>query len=255
MIEANDSNGNSAPGTVFSAIVAKQNDSDTVQFELKTDIKLIVLVNGEEASFEDIKSQRFNNVTVTYNDNNTFSATFSSGAYLKVQESNGFIAVLIVGLPEQYKGMTNGLMGPYNGDISDDLTPRGGSPIPLNSSLQTIHKQLGLSCENNFILNNYVYFMCVGIITSSDESLFTYPFTKNWKSFYYPSFSPIYTISFSNSTLEKKAKEICGDDEFCLFDIAATGRVEVGEATFTDGQDFELLINLSKPSKNIIGSI
>ena len=162
MIEANDSNGNNAPGTVFSAIVAKQNDSDTVQFELKTDIKLIALVNGEEASFEDIKSQRFNNVTVTYNDNNTFSATFSSGAYLKVQELNGFIAVLIVGLPEQYKGMTNGLMGPYNGDISDDLTPRGGSPIPLNSSLQTIHEQLGLSCENLdfyqiiIILYNYV---------------------------------------------------------------------------------------------------
>ena len=97
--------------------------------------------------------------------------------------------------------------------------------------------------------------MYVGIITSSDESLFTYPFTKDWKSFYYPSFSPIYTISFSNSTLEKKAKEICRDDEFCLFDIAATGRVEIGEATVTDGQDFELLINLSKPSKNIIGSI
>ena len=148
MIEANDSNGNRAPGTVFSAIVSKQNDSDTVQFELTTDIKLIALVNGEETSFENIKSQRFNNVTVTYNDNNTFSATFSSGAYLKVQELNGFIAVLIVGLPERYKGMTNGLMGPYNGDISDDLTPRGGSPIPLNSSLQTIHEQLGLSCEN-----------------------------------------------------------------------------------------------------------
>ena len=148
MIEVNDSSGNSAPGTVFSAIVAKQNDSDTVQFELTADIKLIVLVNKRGDSFEDIKSQRFNNVTVTYNDNSTFSATFSSGAYLKVQESDEFIAVLIVGLPEQYKGMTNGLMGPYNGDISDDLTPRGGSPIPLNSSLQTIHEQLGLSCEN-----------------------------------------------------------------------------------------------------------
>ena len=63
MIEVNGSSGNSAPGTVFSAIVAKQNDSDTVQFELTADIKLIVLVNGD--SFEDIKSQRFNNVTVT----------------------------------------------------------------------------------------------------------------------------------------------------------------------------------------------
>ena len=36
---------------------------------------------------------------------------------------------------------------------------------------------------------------------------------------------------------------------FVLFDIAATGRIEIGEATFTGGQDFEMLINLSKPSK------
>ena len=150
MIEATDGNGNSAPGTVFSAIVAKQNDSDTVQFELNADIKLITLINGEEIDFEIVKIQEFNNVTVIYNDNNTFSATFSSGAYLQVQELNGFIAVLFVGLPEQYKGKTNGLMGPYNGDISDDLTSREGSPIPLNSSIQTIHEQLGLTCETEF---------------------------------------------------------------------------------------------------------
>ena len=68
-------------------------------------------------------------------------------------------------------------------------------------------------------------------------------------SFYDPSYSPIYHINFSNSSLEEKAKKICGDDEFCLFDIAATGRVEIGETTFTGGQDFERLINLSKQSK------
>ena len=91
--------------------------------------------------------------------------------------------------------------------------------------------------------------MYVGIINSSDESMFTYPFGKEWQSFSHPLFSPFYDISFSDSALEVKAKEICGDDEFCLFDIAATGRIEIGEATFTGGQDFEMLINLSKPSK------
>ena len=70
-----------------------------------------------------------------------------------------------------------------------------------------------------------------------------------WTSFYNLSYSPVYHINFSNSILEEKAKEICGDDEFYLFDIAATGRVEIGEATFTGGQVFELLMNLSKPSK------
>ena len=40
--------------------------------------------------------------------------------------------------------------------------------------------------------------------------------------------------------------EICGDDEYCKFDIAATGRVEIGEATIQTEQEFEELI-LSKP--------
>ena len=37
---------------------------------------------------------------------------------------------------------------------------------------------------------------------------------------------------------------------FCKFDIAATGRVEIGETTYQGGQDFEQLVNLSKPSNN-----
>ena len=38
---------------------------------------------------------------------------------------------------------------------------------------------------------------------------------------------------------------------FCKFDIAATGRVEIGETTYQGGQDFEQLVNLSKPSNNL----
>ena len=79
--------------------------------------------------------------------------------------------------------------------------------------------------------------------------MFTYPSGQDWLSFHFPSFTPFYNVNFSNSALEQKANEICGDDKFCLFDIAATRRVEVGEATFSGGQVFEMLINMSQPSK------
>ena len=88
----------------------------------------------------------------------TFSASFSSGAYLEVKEMNGFIAVFIVNLPKQYKGLTRGLMGNYNGDISDDLIPKGSNEsLPLNSSLQTIHEQFGLTCEKYIVLSMSQY--------------------------------------------------------------------------------------------------
>ena len=81
------------------------------------------------------------------------------------------------------------------------------------------------------------------------DSLFTYQFGKDWSTYYHPSFIPLYDINFTNDSLENVAKEICKDDEFCKYDIAATGRSEIGEATYKGGQDFEQLINLSQPSK------
>ena len=58
-------------------------------------------------------------------------------------------------------------------------------------------------------------------------------------------FAPTYT----DTTLEEEAKEVCGDDSFCLFDIAATKRVEIGAATM-DGQEMlETIVEMSKPSK------
>ena len=145
-------NGADAPGTVFTAVAAKQEDSDTIQFEIKNTATIICLVNGEMIDFNELKHQEFRNVSVSNVENNTFSASFSSDAYLEVKEMNGFIAVFIVSLPKQYNGLTHGLMGNYNGDVADDLIPKGSNEsLPLNSSLQTIHEQFGMTCEEYII--------------------------------------------------------------------------------------------------------
>ena len=90
----------------------------------------------------------FNNVKITDLGNNTLTATFSSGPFIKVQEENGIISVMIVSLPTRYRSKTQGLMGNFNGDMSDDLTPRGrGRSLPLNSTLREIHEQFGVTCE------------------------------------------------------------------------------------------------------------
>ena len=66
--------------------------------------------------------------------NNTFTATYSSGAYLNVREENGILSVVIVSLPRSFQGTTRGLMGSFNGDTSNDLVPRNNTePVPLNS--------------------------------------------------------------------------------------------------------------------------
>ena len=157
MIEVKTSLGTVADATVFSACVAKEKSSSTVQFEIETVeniTSVITLVDGERANFDELKIQDFENVTIIKSGNNTLSATFSSGAILQVEEQNGFISVLIVSLPESYQSKTHGLMGPYNGDKTDDLTPKGnGTILSLNSTIQEIHETFGMTCKCMLVTN------------------------------------------------------------------------------------------------------
>ena len=156
MADAPSSNGSTTSrGTVFSAIAAKQTNSDTVQFQL-TD-NLVSLVNGVTYTFEEVEEETFANVIVRKDVNGSFSALFTSGVYLEVRVANNsnsdpYISAVIVSLPESFSGQTLGLMGNYNGDMLDDLVPRlGGDPLPLNSSLETLHWDFGVTCESSAV--------------------------------------------------------------------------------------------------------
>ena len=148
MIQPTDNNDNSAAATVFSTIVGKETNSDTVQIELDPFDGLVALVNGEEVSFDELNTFEFRNVTVRNHGNQTISATFACGAYIEVKQENDIISVMIVSLSEEFRGLTRGLMGNYNGNTSDDLIPKGSTtPISLESTLQVIHEQFGVTCE------------------------------------------------------------------------------------------------------------
>lgn len=136
--------------TVYKAVVGKQNDSDTVQFEIIDDCGFVTLVDGEQVIFGLINQQEFNNVVVGYLGNNTFSASFSSGAYMEAKEELGIISVLSVSLPSSFEGNgTHGLMGSLNGNITDDLLPNSGQePLSLTSSVRDIHDLFGVTCKH-----------------------------------------------------------------------------------------------------------
>ena len=50
---------------------------------------------------------------------------------------------------------------------------------------------------------------------------------------------------FSDPALEAQAMELCNGDEFCLFDIASTGRVDIGLSTLDGSQNFDMIVELS----------
>ena len=67
--------------------------------------------------------------------------------------------------------------------------------------------------------------------------------------FYDPHFVPLYEPRFTDSIIRTQAFETCSGDTFCLFDIAATGRMEVGLSTLSASQELEEIIEVSQPGR------
>ena len=58
---------------------------------------------------------------------------------------------------------------------------------------------------------------------------------------------PVYSVVFSSAELEQEATELCGKDKQCLFDVAATGRLDIGLSTLTSGNMLNEIIQLQIP--------
>lgn len=147
MISARGTEGDESAGTVFSAIAAKQNDSVTIEVQVG-EVRPILLVDGVEIELEDDLVISYDSVNVRVR-NGAYAVTFSSGAYVEVNQSNGFLSSLVISLPRSFYEQTRGLLGVYNGDPSDDLLPFNGvNPLPLNSTMEAIHSGFGITCES-----------------------------------------------------------------------------------------------------------
>jgi len=85
-----------------------------------------------------------------------------------------------------------------------------------------------------------------GIISNASQSLFTYD-EDSFEEFFDPGFTPAFEPVFDDPAVEYLANEMCGGDVFCLFDIAATGDIDIGLETLMSGKEFVVIGNVSQP--------
>ena len=91
-----------------------------------------------------------------------------------------------------------------------------------------------------------------GINGDPSLSLFTYRSFQSFDTFFEPGFSAEFDPLFPTEALELQALELCGEqDAFCLFDIAVTGRLSVGNATKRAGRLWEQTTLLTQPGMNM----
>lgn len=72
---------------------------------------------------------------------------FSNGVGITINVTVG-IPNFVLSLPSSFKHQTQGLLGNYNGDISDEFIPRNQTTeLPSSISDQEIHQLFGQTCK------------------------------------------------------------------------------------------------------------
>ena len=117
-----------------------QIDEETKQF--------IVLVNSSDVS-QNISNvnDSFSTISISIErvSEKSLVCTFPNGISISITDSSTMLGFVLV-MPEEFRNITEGLMGNYNGDPTDDVVFRNETMLAHNVSDRMIH-EVGQSCE------------------------------------------------------------------------------------------------------------
>ena len=82
-------------------------------------------------------------------DEDSLVVTTPNGASLSVKMENSFLGISVE-LSESFRDDTSGLLGVFNGDVSDDFTLPNGTTLDI--SLEKDIYQFGLACKYNIYI-------------------------------------------------------------------------------------------------------
>ncbi|XP_012604777.1 sushi domain-containing protein 2 isoform X1 [Microcebus murinus] len=212
-------NGTQTRGTGLTAVAVQEDDSDVVEVRLAHRAgALEVLLNQEVLSFAEQSWMDLKGMFLSVAAQDRVSVMLASGAGLEVGIQGPFLSVSVL-LPEKFLTHTRGLLGTLNSDPTDDFTLRSGQVLPSSASPRDLF-QYGA----DWAVHNA-------------SSLLTYDSWFLRRNFLYqprhdPTFEPLFPGEAALSpSLALEAAELCGDDPFCNFDVAATGNLSTGNAT------------------------
>ncbi|RNA26539.1 sushi domain-containing 2-like [Brachionus plicatilis] len=209
-------NGTISQGTVYKAISVKgNNNTDHVQVELDFKNNLFIRINGEFFYVEN-ESLSFNGLQLTVTDQTKIELVYNVGINIEILVTSSRNALMLfTSISQNYRSRTVGLLGNFNGDSSDDFILPNGTLLNLNAK------------NDRDIFENFGQKWMI----SENESIFYYELGFGYHSHLDAAFIPKFIqdgIVFNDSNLETVAREKCGNNSDCLFDISITGDSEIG---------------------------
>lgn len=143
---------------------------------------------------------------------------------------------------------TEGLLGYWNNDTSDDLRTPDGQIISINSSPIVINKEFGMKWrieQPADSLFTYSGSLAFNKFHDQKENIHTWMQFVPWYSWNEPNFKFPTKLPFTESEM----LAVCDGDEQCLYDTKAMGSLEIGESTKNAHRYYKLLHEMQKPGK------
>ncbi|XP_064385332.1 uncharacterized protein LOC135334155 isoform X5 [Halichondria panicea] len=185
-----------------------------VEIRLNATRQLDILISGEDVTDQLVNvssSISTDFYSVSRSSSNSILATFPNGMGLMVTLSSMLTFTVII--PDAFRGLTRGMVGNYNGDVTDDVRFRNGTLVPLSEFSFRILHQVGLSWQ-----------------LDASESLFTYPEGLTAADFAVLDHDPPYLDEVVASA-SAEVLQACGNNVECIFDSMETGDINIGLET------------------------
>jgi hypothetical protein len=233
------SDGSLANASVYVAFVAQETGSSKVQVELNANRDSIMLYIDGVLQNVTASPQIVNNTNIYISASTTgVNVTFSTGWTTLMAVSTKMLSIRQT-VPGVAWKKTVGLLGTYDGDMTDDLTAPDGTVIPITSSNQDIYYKFALKWQ-----------------ISAAESLFTYFNGKTAADYVNANFVPAFDPPCTTDADKNAGTALCGDDQFCYFDYCVTKDATIASGTLATSSAYnsarQILINLG-PQLSIQG--
>jgi hypothetical protein len=232
-----DGTGKIFQAAIFSSLAAHEAGEARVEVSLNAArTGLILYVNGTSIAQNSVQTY-YGNVYVSWT-SNAINVTFPSGWTMTTSLAYRGLSFVHT-VPNNYRSRTSGLLGNFNGDMTDDLTTPSGDVIPITSTTQEIHYQFGLKWK-----------------VSAAESLFTYPPNKSTVDYTDATFVPAFEPPCNTDADKRAGLNLCGTNKFCYFDYCVTKDTALAANTKKTVSDYsnnlQILSNLA-PQLTIAG--
>ncbi|KAL9985293.1 hypothetical protein ACROYT_G007678 [Oculina patagonica] len=210
-----------SPATVFTAFAMRQQGGSLIEVQQNEHQSIDVLIDGTPSVIDYGHELQSTGVFIKNSSRENYPRVilaFSSGITVYVE--NAAVLQMAVAVPVEFKGTTSGLLGYWDDNSDKEYLLPNNVFLSTASTMSEIHHSFGQRWA-----------------TDESDSLFTYSPGENHRDYFDTSYLPTFMegydpiIAKMDKEARKRALMTCEHSFQCIFDIAVTGRLDVGKAT------------------------